>query len=45
MNSIFHRTSVRQFLDKEIEKEKLEYILKAAMAEPSAGNQQPWDFT
>lgn len=44
MNSIFHRTSVRQFLDKEIENEKVEYILKAAMAAPSAGNQQPWEF-
>lgn len=44
MDSIFHRTSVRQFQDKEIEKEKVDYILKAAMAAPSAGNQQPWEF-
>lgn len=44
MNSIFHRTSVRQYLNKQVEKEKVDYILKAAMAAPSAGNQQPWEF-
>ncbi len=44
MNSIFHRTSIREFLDKEVEEEKIEQILKAAMAAPSARNQQPWEF-
>ena len=44
MNEIFHRTSVRKYLNKPIEKEKLELILKAAMAAPSAKNQQPWEF-
>lgn len=42
--SIFHRVSVRNFLEKEVEEEKVKRILKAAMAAPSAGNQQPWEF-
>ena len=44
MNNIFKRVSVRQFQDKEVEKEKIELLLKAAMASPSAKNQQPWRF-
>ena len=44
MNSIFHRISVRKYEDKPIEKEKTEQLLRAAMAAPSAGNQQPWEF-
>lgn len=44
MNSIFHRISVRKFLDKPVEKEKTEAILRAAMQAPSALNQQPWEF-
>ena len=44
MDAIFHRTSVRKFLDKPVEKEKIEKILRAAMAAPSAKNQQPWEF-
>lgn len=44
MSSLFHRTSIRQYLEKKVEKEKIEYILHAAMAAPSAGNQQPWEY-
>jgi nitroreductase len=44
MDSIFHRTSVRQYLDKPVEEEKITTLLRAAMAAPSAGNQQPWEF-
>ncbi len=44
MNSIFHRTSIRAFEGKEVEMEKITQLLKAAMAAPSAGNQQPWEF-
>ncbi|MGL5259561.1 MAG: nitroreductase family protein [Lachnospiraceae bacterium] len=44
VESIFHRTSVRNFLDKEVEEDKIKLILQAAMAAPSAGNQQPWEF-
>lgn len=44
MNTIYTRRSVRNFLDRAIEEEKIEQILKAAMQAPSAGNQQPWEF-
>lgn len=44
MNAIFKRTSVREYADKPVEDEKLELLLRAGMAAPSAGNQQPWEF-
>ena len=44
MNSIFHRISVRKYKDTPVEQEKIELMLKAAMAAPSACNQQPWEF-
>lgn len=44
MNSIFQRTSVREFGCRPVEEEKLEQILRSAMQAPSAGNQQPWEF-
>lgn len=44
MKEIFHRTSIRKYLDKPVEDEKIETILRAAMAAPSAKNQQPWEF-
>lgn len=44
MANLFTRVSIRKFQDKKIEKKDLEYILRAAMAAPSAGNQQPWEF-
>lgn len=44
MMEIFHRTSIRKYLNKPVEEEKLMLILKAAMQAPSAGNQQPWEF-
>ena len=44
MDSIFHRVSIRKFQDKTVEPEKIEKLLRAAMAAPSAGNQQPWEF-
>lgn len=44
MDAIFKRTSVRNYQEKEVEDEKVERLLKAAMAAPSAGNQQPWEF-
>ena len=44
MNSIFHRTSVRKYQDKPVEKEKVELMLRAAMAAPSAMNQQLWEY-
>ena len=44
MKEIFTRSSIRQFQDKEVEKEKVLQILKAGMQAPSACNQQPWEF-
>ena len=44
MKEIFERVSIRKYQDKPVEKEKIQQILKAAMAAPSAGNQQPWEF-
>ena len=44
MENIFHRISVRKYENKEVEPEKIEQILRAAMAAPSAANQQPWEF-
>lgn len=44
MNEIFTRVSIRKFEPRPVEDEKLERILRAAMAAPSTGNQQPWEF-
>lgn len=44
MDIINNRRSVRNFLSKKVEKEKIELLLKAAMQAPSAKNQQPWVF-
>jgi len=40
--AIKNRYSVRAFLDKEIEKDKLDRILEAARLAPSARNRQEW---
>ena len=44
MKEIFERVSIRKFQEKEIPREALLNVLRAAMAAPSAGNQQPWEF-
>ena len=44
MNEIFTRVSIRKYQPKPVEPEKITAILRAAMAAPSAGNQQPWEF-
>lgn len=44
MDTIFHRTSIRKYLEQKVENDKITEILRAAMAAPSAGNQQPWEF-
>lgn len=44
MESIFHRISIRSYQDRAVEPEKVKQLLRAAMAAPSAGNQQPWEF-
>ncbi len=44
MKEINQRRSIRKYLDKAVEKEKVELLLRAAMQAPSACNQQPWEF-
>ena len=44
MKEIYERVSVRRYEDRPVEPEKIEALLRAAMAAPSAGNQQPWEF-
>lgn len=44
MNAIFKRSSVRTFTDDPVSAREVDDLMKAAMAAPSAGNQQPWEF-
>lgn len=44
MNAIFHRVSIRKYKEQEVEQEKVERMLRAAMTAPSACNQQPWEY-
>ncbi len=44
INNILQRTSVRSYEDRPVEKEKIEKMLRAAMAAPTAMNKQPWHF-
>mgnify|MGYP002626410540 CR=1 FL=1 len=43
-SSIFTRTSTRNFKPDKVESKYIIKILRAAMAAPSACNQQPWEF-
>ena len=44
INTIMARTSVRSFTSQIIEEEKVEQLLRAGMAAPTAMNCQPWEF-
>jgi nitroreductase len=44
MEAILSRKSVRSYLDKDVEKEKLDRVLEAARMAPSASNRQEWRF-
>lgn len=44
MDSILKRRSIRKYKDIKVSDEIVEDLLKAAMAAPSAGNEQPWEF-
>lgn len=41
---IFKRVSVRDFTDEKVTDDQIDRLMKAGMAAPSAGNQQPWEF-
>lgn len=42
--AILTRRSIRSFLDKPVAESDIDQLLRAAMAAPSAGNQQSWSF-
>ena len=44
LDNIFARKSVRAYLDKEVEKEKIDWMLRAGMAAPSGKDIRPWEF-
>ena len=44
IRDILNRKSVRQYSDKDVEKEKVSLLLKAAMSAPSAVELRPWEF-
>ena len=44
MGNIEERRSIRKYRDKNIETEKIETILNAALQAPSPKNRQPWRF-
>jgi nitroreductase len=44
VKEIFERRSIRKYSKLAISDDYIEKLLRAAMAAPSAGNQQPWEF-
>jgi len=44
IENIMTRTSIRKYKDQPVEQEKIDIMLKAAMAAPTAINRQPWHF-
>ena len=42
LSNIMARRSIRKYLDKPVEHEKLEVIVKCGINAPSGGNRQPW---
>ena len=44
LENIFSRKSVRHFTQEAVSKERLELLMRAGMAAPSANNKQPWAF-
>lgn len=44
LEAIANRRSIRKFTAEAVSDEKIHIMLQAAMAAPSAGNEQPWQF-
>lgn len=44
LDNIATRTSIRDYTSQPVEKDKVEKMLRAAMAAPTAMNKQPWHF-
>ena len=45
LQAISDRRSIREYLPKQISKEQLDALLKAALEAPTGMNRQPWHFT
>ncbi len=44
MKEIFERRSIRKYKNEKVSPQMAEKLLRAAMAAPTAGNQQEWEF-
>ena len=44
LDTILARRSIRKYTSEPVPDEMVTYLLRAAMAAPSAGNEQPWHF-
>jgi len=44
LEAMLTRRSIRTYRDEPVSEEAIETLLRAAMAAPSAGNEQPWHF-
>lgn len=44
LECMYQRRSIRKFKDEKVSNEQIEQMLKAAMAAPTACNNQPWEF-
>lgn len=44
LDTIFARRSIRKYTQELVEEKKIDMLLKAAMAAPSASNRKPWQF-
>ena len=44
LDNIFERKSVRAYLNKGVEKEKIDFMLRAGMAAPTGRDIRPWEF-
>jgi len=44
LNAILSRRSIRKYTAQPVSEEMIRELLEAAMAAPSAGNEQPWHF-
>lgn len=43
-DAIMTRSSVRSYTSQAVDKSQIDKLLRAAMAAPTAGNRQPWEF-
>lgn len=44
LDILINRRSIRKYKEKEIEPEKIDTLIKAALLSPSSKNRQPWEF-